>query len=152
MKYTLEIPDFDLQPGRKLSLYDRFTEETIVLTRGMSYNFEVTEDPKSRDHRFELIMGGEVVTSLQNLQNELQVFLMPNPADQQVAITFRRKDQLEPTQIRIMDMQGLTVHSTTVQPEEEARVDYPVNSLRKGVYLIDVRQGATREVKRLLVK
>jgi hypothetical protein len=150
--FTLRVPDLDLSEGRTMQLYDRYTEEYITLERGGEYNFEITEDANSQGHRFDLIMGGQVVTSLQNLQNELQVFLMPNPAEDQVAITFRRRDELQPTEIRIVDMQGQTIDRATIQPEEESRLDYPVSRLRKGMYLIEVRQGAVRQVKKLVVR
>jgi hypothetical protein len=150
--YTVQIPNFDLEEGKGVRLYDRFTEEFIEVKKGQSYTFSITDDPQSSGHRFDLIMGVEVVTSLRKLQDELKVFLMPNPAEQQVAITFQRRDQLTPTEVRILDLQGITIHQTRINRDQEARFDFPVNQLRKGIYLVEVVQGSAKQVKRLIVK
>jgi hypothetical protein len=150
--YTLTLPDFDLESDKSLRLYDRFTDTYHSLDQDFSYSFEVTADPKSRGHRFDIVMGVEVVTSLQNVEQQLQVFLMPNPAEQQVAVTIQRSESIADMRVRILDARGVALHETSIAADAEARVDYPVSGLPKGVYLVEVVHGTQRTVKRLLVR
>jgi surface protein len=82
MTYTMKVEDFDMNAGQDLYLHNRFLDKRVKLERNMAYNFQVTSDPNSRGHRFDIVMGVEVVTSLQNLQQNLKVLLTPNPAEQ----------------------------------------------------------------------
>jgi hypothetical protein len=151
--FTLSVPDYAMDAGRQVSIYDRFTEQTYELAKGESFTFQVTDDPASKGYRFEIVMGTEVVTSLDASVNGLQVFLLPNPAVQQVAITVNRTDTNLETQVRVLDMRGVTIHSSSIaKGAEEGRLDYPVQSLPKGVYLVEVQQGKQRVVKKLVVK
>jgi hypothetical protein len=151
--YTLSLPDFDLESNNTLRLYDRFTDTYHELNQDFRYSFEVTGDPRSRGHRFDIVMGVEVVTSLETLQqNNLNIFLIPNPAEQQVAVTIQRSDVIAEARVRILDSRGVQLYEARIAPEAEARIDYLVSSLPKGVYLVEVVHGTQRMVKRLLVK
>lgn len=152
MTYTMKVEDFDMNSGQDLYLHDRFLDKRVKLERNMEYSFQVTSDPNSRGHRFDIVMGVEVVTSLQNLQQNLNVFLMPNPAEQQVAVTIQRSDVIAEARVRIVDSRGVQLFESSIAPDAEPRIDYPVGSLPKGVYLVEVVHGTQRMVKRLLVK
>jgi hypothetical protein len=151
--FTLSVPDYAMDAGRQVSIYDRYTEQTYKLAKGESFTFQVTDDPATRGYRFEIVMGTEVVTSLDASVNGLQVFLLPNPAVQQVAITVNRPDTNLSTSVRVMDMRGVIVHASQIEEgDADGRVDYPVEHLPKGVYLVEVQQGKQRVVKKLVVK
>jgi hypothetical protein len=152
MTYSMKVEDFAMDGGKDLYLYDRFLDKRVKLERNMEYSFEVTADPNSRGHRFDIVMGVKVVTSLQNVEQQLQVFLMPNPAEQQVAVTIQHSESIADMRVRILDARGVTLHETRIAPEAEARVDYPVDGLPKGVYLVEVVHGTQRTVKKLLVR
>jgi hypothetical protein len=51
-----------------------------------------------------------------------------------------------------VDSRDVQLYESILSPDAEPRIDYPVNSLPKGVYLVEVVHGTQRMVKRLLVK
>jgi CshA-type fibril repeat protein len=106
-EYILKIPDFDLEIGRKLFLVDRMNLSRTEIKAGMEYTFKVTDDPKSKGHRFDIVMGIEVITSLETMSNRFQAFLLPNPAQEQVRISIQRPDNLADTHIRLVSMTGV---------------------------------------------
>jgi hypothetical protein len=149
--YTLTLPDLDLEKGRTVRLYDRFTEKYITLDKNTNYIFEVTADPKSKGHRFDLVMGVEVITSLETVSNRFQVFLMPNPAQEQVRISIQRPDNLAETTFRIVSMTGVVLRNEKLAADT-TDLDINLTELSKGIYLVEITHGTERIVKRLIVK
>lgn len=151
--FTLEVPDLDIPADQQAYLHDRYLDEMTLLERGTSYTFNITEEPTSKGHRFDIVMGKEVVTSLDKSANGLQVFLLPNPAEQHLAITINRPVQDLDTQVRVIDMQGIILFSAILpMNQEDGRIHYEVNTLPKGMYLVEVQQGKNRQVKKLIIK
>ncbi|MFZ6665930.1 T9SS type A sorting domain-containing protein [Peijinzhouia sedimentorum] len=148
--YTLSLPDFDVEEGRKLRLYDRFTEEYITLQKGTTYEFEVTDDPSSKGHRFDIVMGIEVITSINPSNSRFQAFLLPNPAQEQVRISIQKPDHVAETTIKLVSMSGVEVRSETLS-STTSEMDVNLNQLSKGVYLVEITHGTARIVKRLIV-
>ena len=148
--YTLSLPDFDIEEGRTLRLYDRFTEKYITLQKGTSYDFTVTADPKSKGHRFDIVMGIEVITSINSSNNRFQAFILPNPAQEQVRISIQKPDNVATTHVRIVSMSGTEVRSEQVSAET-TELDINLSQLRKGIYLVEITHGTERIVKRLIV-
>ena len=148
--YTLSLPDFDLEEGRTLRLYDRFTEEYITLQKGTSYDFTVTADPKSKGHRFDLVMGIEVITSIHPSNSRFQAFILPNPAQEQVRISIQKPDNVATTHIRIVSMIGVEVRNEKLTAAT-TELDINLSQLSKGIYLVEITHGTERIVKRLIV-
>ncbi|MGE0932328.1 T9SS type A sorting domain-containing protein, partial [Peijinzhouia sedimentorum] len=148
--YTLSLPDFDVEEGRKLRLYDRFTEEYITLQKGTTYDFEVTDDPSTKGHRFDLVMGIEVITSIHPSNHRFQAYLLPNPAQEQVRISIQKPDHVAETTIKLVSMSGVEVRSETLS-STTSEMDVNLNQLSKGVYLVEITHGTARIVKRLIV-
>jgi hypothetical protein len=150
-KYTLSLPDFDMEEGISLRLYDRFKDEYINLNQNTSYNFEVTADPKSKGHRFDLVMGVEVITSLETVSNRFQAFILPNPAQEQVRISIQKPDNLADTNIRLVSMTGVVLRNEKLLADS-TDLDINLTELSKGIYLVEITHGTERIVKRLIVK
>ncbi|MGE0932680.1 T9SS type A sorting domain-containing protein, partial [Peijinzhouia sedimentorum] len=148
--YTLSLPDFDLEEGRTLRLYDRFTEEYITLAKGTTYDFEVTDDPRTKGHRFDIVMGIEVITSIHPTNRRFQAYLLPNPAQEQVRISIQKPDNVATTNIRIVSMAGVEVRSEQINTAT-TELDINLSQLSKGIYLVEITHGTERIVKRLIV-
>ncbi|MFC2188631.1 T9SS type A sorting domain-containing protein [Fulvivirgaceae bacterium LMO-SS25] len=148
--YTLSLPDFDLEEGRTLRLYDRFTEEYITLAKGTTYDFEVTDDPSSKGYRFDIVMGIEVITSIHPSNNRFQAYLLPNPAQEQVRISIQKPDNVATTNIRIVSMTGVEVSNEKLTTDT-SELDINLSQLSKGIYLVEITHGTERIVKRLIV-
>ncbi|MFZ6665685.1 T9SS type A sorting domain-containing protein [Peijinzhouia sedimentorum] len=148
--YTLSLPDFDLEEGRTLRLYDRFTEEYITLAKGTTYGFEVTEDPSTKGHRFDIVMGIEVITSINPSGSRFQAFLLPNPAQEQVRISIQKPDHIAETTVKIVSMAGVEVSNEKLTTET-TELDINLSQLSKGIYLVEITHGTERIVKRLIV-
>ncbi len=148
--YTLSLPDFDLEEGRTLRLYDRFTEEYITLAKGTTYDFEVTDDPRTKGHRFDIVMGIEVITSINPGNRRFQAYLLPNPAQEQVRISIQKPDNVATTNIRIVSMTGVEVSNEKLTTDT-SELDINLSQLSKGIYLVEITHGTERIVKRLIV-
>ncbi len=148
--YTLSLPDFDIEEGRTLRLFDRFTEKYITLQKGTSYDFEVTADPNSKGHRFDIVMGIEVITSIHSSNSRFQAFILPNPAQEQVRISIQKPDNVAETSIRIVSMTGSEVRSEKLTAEK-TELDIDLSQMSKGIYLVEITHGSERIVKRLIV-
>jgi hypothetical protein len=150
--YTLTLPDFHLEEGRTVRLYDRFTDEIHhPRQRCKQITFSnVTADPKSKGHRFDIVMGVEVITSLETVSNRFQAFLLPNPAQEQVRISIQRPDNLADTYIRLVSMTGVVVRNEKLTADT-SELDINLTELSKGIYLVEITHGTERIVKRLIV-
>lgn len=148
--FTLSLPDFDVQEGRTLRLYDRFTKEYITLQKGTTYDFDVTADPATKGHRFDIVMGIDVITSIHPSNNRFQAFLLPNPAQEQVRISIQKPDQVAETSVRIVSMTGSEVRREKLTAET-SELDINLSQLSKGLYLVEITHGTERIVKRLIV-
>ncbi|MFC2186461.1 T9SS type A sorting domain-containing protein [Fulvivirgaceae bacterium LMO-SS25] len=148
--YTLSLPDFDLEEGRTLRLYDRFTEEYITLQKGTTYDFEVTDDPRTKGHRFDIVMGIEVITSIHPSNHRFQAYLLPNPAQEQVRISIQKPDNVAETTVKIVSMAGVEVRSEQINTAT-TELDINLSQLSKGIYLVEITHGTERIVKRLIV-
>ncbi|MFC2186651.1 Ig-like domain-containing protein [Fulvivirgaceae bacterium LMO-SS25] len=151
VKFTLTVPDFDMESGRTLQLYDRHLDELITLEKGATYEFEVTDEQASKGHRFDIVMGIEVITSINPTADRFQAFLLPNPAQQQVMVSIQRPDEIADTHVRLVDIRGVMLYETTIKATDDAQISYEVGSLAKGVYLVEITHGKQRIVKRLMV-
>ena len=151
IQYTLTVPDFDLASGRTMQLYDRHLDKLITLEKGATYEFTVTEEQATKGHRFDLVMGVEVVTSINPTADRFKAFLLPNPAQQQVMVSIQRPDEVADTHVRLVDVRGVQLYETTIKASEDAQISYEVGSLAKGVYLVEITHGKQRIVKRLMV-
>ncbi|MFC2188155.1 T9SS type A sorting domain-containing protein [Fulvivirgaceae bacterium LMO-SS25] len=148
--YTLSLPDFDLEEGRTLRLYDRFTEEYITLQKGTTYDFEVTDDPRTKGHRFDIVMGIEVITSIHPSNHRFQAYLLPNPAQEQVRISIQKPDNVGETTVKIVSMTGVEVSNEKLTTDT-SELDINLSQLSKGIYLVEITHGTERIVKRLIV-
>ena len=148
--YTLSLPDFDIAEGQTLRLYDRFTQKYIDLAKGTSYDFAVTENPNSKGHRFDLVMGIEVITSLAVGSSRFQAFLLPNPAQEQVRISIQAPDNVAETRVRIVSIAGVEIRNERLAANS-SELDVNLGQLSKGIYLVEITHGTERIVKRLIV-
>ncbi|MFZ6666411.1 T9SS type A sorting domain-containing protein [Peijinzhouia sedimentorum] len=148
--FKLSLPDFDLEEGRTIQLYDRFTEEYITLQKGTTYGFEVTDDPSSKGHRFDLVMGIEVITSIHPSNHRFQAYLLPNPAQEQVRISIQKPDNVGETTVKIVSMTGVEVSNEKLITDT-SELDINLSQLSKGIYLVEITHGTERIVKRLIV-
>jgi len=152
VKYTLTVPDFDLDAGRVLQLHDRHLDKLITLEKGASYEFEVTNNQATKGHRFDIVMGVDVVTSLDQTADRFQAFLLPNPAQQQVMVSIQRPDEIADTYVRLVDMFGVEIYKTMIKAADDAQINFEVGNIAKGIYLVEITHGRERIVKRLIVK
>jgi hypothetical protein len=126
-------------------------DKLITLDKGTTYEFEVTSVQATKGHRFDIVMGAEVITSIGNNADRFQAFLLPNPAQQQVLVSIQRPDEIADTHVRLLDVRGVVLYQSTIKADDDAQINYEVGSLAKGVYLVEIIHGKQRIVKRLIV-
>ena len=82
----------------------------------------------------------------------LEVLLYPNPASEEayaeIPGNWNGGISGNPVEMRILDLNGRIIKSETLY--DESRIYLDIRTWPNGLYLIEVRQGDQREVKKLL--
>jgi len=80
--------------------------------------------------------------------------IFPNPTDNQNVNLLIQKSNDEPVEIRLFDLKGHKLMQRTVEGgfETETKLDSIPTGLSSGIYLIEMRQGATSRAKRIMIR
>jgi hypothetical protein len=89
----------------------------------------------------------QIALSINNIPaaNQFTVSIYPNPANNQVAVECSNDIQT----VQLLDVEGRVLFAKTV---DARKVVIPVNTLARGVYLVNVVSGGTSVVKKLVVE
>jgi hypothetical protein len=174
--YSIEITDFDLNPGINLTLIDNQTGEEVPVTKNFKYEFEIQgfkkensqsikcnnlHDSMSKfkpnaqkaigEHRFSIIVDGaseteEVPTEVGLNQN------YPNPFNPTTQISYQIPQQGN-VLLEVYDMAGRKIQ--TLVDESVAAGSYQVNfdasNLSSGVYVYRLQTGSQVLSRKLTV-
>jgi len=133
-----------LPTGGVLYLHDKLMDKYIMLQKGTEYRFAITKDDKTQgEKRFELSLEGGVSST------GLDVAMTPNPANEQVAVSFT-STVLEEVAIRVIDVRGANVYTQNLGKMQRGTIRIPVQQLAAGMYMVELTQGQNKVVQRLI--
>ena len=148
--YTLRVDDYNVPAGVTLLLHDKYLNQVQTLSKGMHYNFSVTQDPSSQgDNRFELNLSGNPAGISNVIAHNLKVVLSPNPATDNAVLNFEAPESGNTT-IRITNLLGQEVFRKEMGNVKMGNVKLPVQNLSGGIYLINVNCGGLSVTERLI--
>jgi hypothetical protein len=98
---------------------------------------------------YNLALSYNNVTATAERELDSQLLLYPNPAqsgEAQLSVNF---DTATDIQIQITDLQGRVIHTQLEKGVSQETLTLPTSGLRTGLYLVDIRSGSQRTVKKL---
>ncbi|NDC40135.1 MAG: T9SS C-terminal target domain-containing protein, partial [Chitinophagia bacterium] len=144
--FIIRADQVALPENGTLYLHDKFLNTYTALTDGAEYRFSITKDAATQGNgRFELKTAPAAVTSAQ----VLTVNLTPNPATDQVVVSFAGA-AADKVSVRVTDLNGVQVLAQTVTTTGAGKVNLPARNLAAGVYLVELTDGNTTQVHRLV--
>ncbi|MBX9733203.1 MAG: T9SS type A sorting domain-containing protein [Chitinophagaceae bacterium] len=142
--YQLRIGNVALPVDNKLVIHDRYLNKFLVLQKDSSYTFYVSTDSMSRkEGRFEIAANIPLATPEQ-LTHTLVVKLYPNPVQQELTVHVSTNTN-EPTQIRIINTNGVVIKTIAPFLERKALIKIPVSDVPNGVYILQISSGDTNQ-------
>ena len=129
-----------------LYLHDKLLNKKIELNAGTEYKFSISKDRVTQgDNRFELALKHAQVL----VTSEFSVTMSPNPATEDVKITFALP-ATEQVSIRVIDITGLSVYASKLGVQQNGSVTIPLAQLASGVYMVELSAGDKKVVQRLV--
>ncbi|MCG8700511.1 MAG: T9SS type A sorting domain-containing protein [Bacteroidales bacterium] len=126
------IPD-DINTKRTITA--RVNEAFSVLEKLDGMNPVKAGDP---------ILGSNVITSISEFEDDLELLIYPNPVIEYLTI---QRDNTAISNIRIFNISGKTVYKSTLRSVEK-QID--LSHLSKGMYIMELSNDNTRIIKKII--
>jgi len=147
-EFIIRAEDMAMPQGEQLYLHDKYLQSYTLLQQGTEYKFSITKDGASQgDNRFELGMNPTGIAAVQN--KGLDVDIMPNPATDEVTISYNARAKANTT-VRIINVEGITVITQKLGLQQSGSVKIGLAQLASGVYLVELTSGTDKVVHRLV--
>lgn len=126
-----------------LYLHDKLMQQYMLMEMGAEYRFSITKEKETQgNERFELTTG----IPAQN--NKLSVAVAPNPASDDVAISFAIEGAVQ-IQVRVTDVAGVCAYSNNTKAANGI-LKVSLSELPSGIYMVEVIAGAQRSATKLV--
>ncbi len=126
-------------------LHDKLLNKYVTLSEGTEYKFTIDNDKATQgENRFELALKPG-----QSVANRFSVVMTPNPATDDVKISFTTADANKVV-IRVTDIKGVCVYTTELAASTAGQVTIPVGRLASGAYMVEVVSGEQKSVQKLI--
>ena len=143
--FIIKAENITVPIGGSLYLHDRLLNKTIELSLGSEYRFTVNDDKETQgDSRFELAFKPITTAS-----NDLKVTLSPNPATDDVKISFASGSK-EDLALNVFDINGVSVYTRKVSGVQSGVVSLPLSEFASGIYMVELTQGNQTVIQRLV--
>jgi hypothetical protein len=144
--FIIRADNVAIPAGGKLVLHDKLLEKYVDLNAGAEYAFTISKDKATQgDNRFELSLK----PATKAVDNGLHVTMTPNPATDDVNITFTTGSQQQ-VSVRVTDISGVSVYSKDLGVLQSGKVNISLNSLAAGIYMVELKAGDKKAVHRLV--
>lgn len=153
--YTLVAAQLkNLPVGLDAYLHDAFTNQTIKLTGGSSYQFNVTaaQAKTTLTGRFTLLFHPQaaLATSPAALAASVQVY--PNPAHESCTVVVPSMGGAATVRVELLNALGqVVIHQATALFGNGATFTLPIAGLAPGVYILRLQAAANTLIKRIVI-
>ncbi|MFC4632594.1 T9SS type A sorting domain-containing protein [Dokdonia ponticola] len=146
--YTISIDHFEgaNMINTPIFLIDEMTQE-IVNLKETDYTF--TTQRTIQPARFTIVFQERDVLNIEEVRFRESVTLYPNPASDQVTLTYAGQEQLQ--QLAIIDVQGKIIERITLQDFNTSKT-IDISRLAKGIYFVNVQSKSTTITQKLIIK
>ena len=146
-EYIIRVDEMGVPVGGKIYVHDKFREKYMLLETGAEYRFGVTEEMATQgENRFELVMGE---LSVKNHEAPLQMKLAPNPATDEVVLSYERtgNDEID---MRVVDMAGVCAINRSLGSKLNGNVSIRLDKLPAGIYIVELSAGGKKVSERFV--
>ncbi len=145
--FIIKAENVKLPQGGKLYLHDKLLKQFVALQEGTEYRFNIASDKTTQgENRFELSMNPD---NVQVAVKSLQVAMVPNPATEEVKISFTAAGK-EKVGIRVLDLSGVSIYNKDLGTQQNGTVIVPLSNFAAGVYMVELTSGNEKVVQRLI--
>lgn len=145
-QFKLRADNIAVPDGEELLLHDKLLERYMPLSAAKEYPFLVTADKKSQgNERFELMLMRKLSEA-----GAIDLSVWPNPVAGELTLTLRRGSEDSQAGILITDMNGVAVYEQAVSPGIYTTTKVPMDKLAAGMYVVEVRCGDNKVVKKII--
>jgi len=148
--YTLDFTGMETFNDNRMSmfLHDFYKDTYTDIRANNSYAFEVKADTKSfGNERFEIIMGVDVVTGVENTSRHITIY--PNPTAGILSLEVTSDNIVSG---RIIDILGATMVEQPVEGGSVKKATFNIQDYAEGMYLLIVKDGANVYTTRIIKK
>ncbi len=146
-EYIIKAESLNLPAGGNIYLHDKLLKQDVLLAPGTEYKFSVNNNKATQgDNRFELRMNS---VSAQQAETPFQLSLSPNPATEEISVTFSVADDDEHI-IRIMDMAGVCVTKTSLGRKASGNVTISLIGLAAGMYIAELNSAGNKITEKFI--
>jgi len=141
--YRFQIFDAFMPTAFKMVLYDNYSNKTMSLVKDSSYLFSITNDSLSKaSNRF--FIGKWIPKASSPLVNILTVKVYPNPAKNEIRVTFKSAVTAN-NSIRLYHLSGTLIKTFQIGSMQQGLVTIPIGDIANGQYYIQVISGANQQ-------
>jgi metal-sulfur cluster biosynthetic enzyme len=143
--FVIRAESISVPAGGAVTLHDKLLNKYVEMKEGTEYRFTIGKDRATQgNERFELTLKPAV-----NTAKGLEVSMAPNPASDDVKITFTSgsKDNVS---VRIMDVSGVSIYNQNLGTKQNGVITVPMSNFAAGVYMVEITQGEQKVTKRLV--
>jgi len=145
-EFIIKTEALSVPTGGRVFLHDKLLNQYVMLQQGTEYKFNVTKDAATQgDKRFELTMEPGVDAT----SNGLQVTMTPNPASNEVSISYT-SGNAEHVTVKVSDLTGMNVFTKDMGVQQNGKVIVPITNLAAGIYMVELTSGSQKVVQRLI--
>ena len=149
-KYTIKAQNVILPGGGRLFLHDKFTQSYTAMTDGAQYTFSITDDAATQgENRFELTTTQ--ASEIQKIATQLSVSMSPNPATNNVTISFSAATSAA-TSIHLINAAGEILMSKNEGLQQSGKISLDLSKYAPGIYLIETTSGTEKTTQRLIIE
>ncbi len=147
--YIIRVENLAVPEGGRVYLHDKLLKRLMLLQQGTEYRFSVTKEQNTQgEERFELILESTDLSSAAT-STGLEINLIPNPATDQVSISFRQSKPAK-VSVQLLDMSGVSVYNNSVDPKQNGFVNVSLANLAPGAYILELTVDGKKEQRQLI--
>ncbi|WP_161499174.1 DNA/RNA non-specific endonuclease [Flavipsychrobacter stenotrophus] len=145
-RFIIRADNVAVPKGSTVFLHDKLLNKLTELKPSTEYAFTISKDKATQgDARFELSLKAATAAT----DNGLHVTMTPNPASDDVHITFTTT-QKENVSVRVMDISGVNVYNKDLGVLQNGTVNVSLSNLAAGIYMVELTSGDKKVLHRLV--
>ena len=148
-EFLMEVNDVKIPSHSTAYLRDKFLNRQVKIDNALKYAFEINEDPTSQgNERFELILQKETIQFMDKDAFDQNMMIRPNPVRDFIQIKLSKPFNSSAT-IRIINSIGQVIRSIEDHQGNNMLI-IPVTDLLKGIYFIEINDGMSKRVQKII--
>lgn len=132
--------------GYKAYLKDYFLNQITEVNDSLAYQFNVTQ-LGNINNRFSIIFSNQ---SVPKPITKADIFITPNPSSSNFEVYYVALNNNLTSNILIKDIAGRTIQNNAIGKVTNGYIKLNSNLLKAGIYLIELQNGSTRIVQKLI--